>query len=86
MDAKFFEQSMRVLVEIEAGKSQKSKAAAGKYLYKVKRLPDRIVPEQSHWELQKNKVVVTLRKAKIGSWQRVLDQQGLETAEEEEQK
>lgn len=84
VDAKFSDQSMRVLVEIEAGKSKKSKAAAGKYLYTVKKLPDRIVPDQCRFEIQKNQVIVHLLKAKIGSWQRVLDQQGLETAEEED--
>lgn len=87
VDAKFESQSLRILIHLNSaqkhGHFTRTATTVTKYLYKIQRLPDKIIPESSTFRLGKNKVVITIRKAKQGSWQHVLDTRGLETLEED---
>lgn len=50
------------------------------YRYHIKRLPDDILPDKCSHKVKKDKVVITLVKAKPRSWESDLAETGLETS------
>ena len=47
----------------------------------VRQLPEKIQPDDFKWKLRDNQLILTLSKAVPGSWQRTLDQFGIDLAE-----
>lgn len=88
VDAKFCEQSLRLLVEIPSKSQAKSGAASSgpkrteKILYEVRRLPDRIIPDQCTFKIRENQIELTLKKETPRSWVPELSSSGLETVDE----
>lgn len=77
VDAKFYEQSLRIDVQVHSSGNLNIK-----YLYKVKLLPEKIAPELCTHRIGKNKIVLTIRKKSVGSWLPTLETKGLETADD----
>ena len=77
------EESLRVYVEIlvkkrrGAGKEDK----VDKFVWLVKKLPEKILPDDLSWKVRDNQIILTLKKAVPGSWQRTLDQFGIDISD-----
>uniref|UniRef100_A0A915KTH3 CS domain-containing protein n=1 Tax=Romanomermis culicivorax TaxID=13658 RepID=A0A915KTH3_ROMCU len=78
VDAKFYDQSLRVDIQLVGGQS----STAIKYLYKIKQLPGKISPHLCTYKVGKNKITLNLQKASSGSWRSTLDSKGLETSDD----
>lgn len=76
VEVQFSSRAFEVKVQLDSKES--SRKMADIYRYKIKRLPQDILPEKSMYKIEKDKIVLTLLKAKPLSWAGDLDGRGLE--------
>lgn len=79
LKVQFQSRSFEVKVQLDSNKN--GRKTSDYFRCHIKRLPQEILPERSTYKIEKDKIVLTLLKAKPLSWAGDLDSRGLEMDE-----